>query len=64
MVANSNTEGNEENSSGLRVPMAIMMTSKLQPILKVNNMSSSNAGSGTTNMAMIKSTSAGKPRPV
>ena len=64
MVANNNTEGNDENSSGLRVPMAIMMMTKLQAMLKVNSTSSSNAGKGTTNMAMINNTSAGKPRPV
>jgi hypothetical protein len=63
MVANNKTDGNEENSSGLRVPMAIMMTSKLQPILKVNRMSKRSAGRGTTNMAMINNTMAGKPKP-
>ncbi len=64
MVANNNTDGKDENSSGLRVPMAIMMISKLQAMLNVNKMSKSSAGRGTTNMAMINNTSAGKPRPV
>jgi hypothetical protein len=63
MVANNKTDGKDENSSGLRVPMAIMMTNKLQPILKVNRMSNNNGGKGTTNMAMINNTMAGKPRP-
>jgi hypothetical protein len=53
MVANNKTEGKDENSSGLRVPMAIMMISKLQAMLNVNSTSKSNAGRGTTNMAMI-----------
>jgi hypothetical protein len=63
MVANNKTEGKDENSSGLRVPIAIMITTKLIMMLKVNKMSSNNGGNGTTNMAMIKSTSAGKPNP-
>jgi hypothetical protein len=63
MVANNKTDGKDENSSGLRVPMAIMMTNKLQPMLKVNRMSNNKGGSGTTNMAMINNTMAGKPKP-
>jgi hypothetical protein len=63
MVANNKTDGKDENSSGLRVPMAIMMTNKLQPMLKVNRMSNNNGGRGITNMAMINNTMAGKPRP-
>jgi hypothetical protein len=63
MVANNKTDGKDENSSGLRVPMAIMMTNKLQPMLKVNRMSNNKGGRGTTNMAMINNTMAGKPRP-
>jgi hypothetical protein len=43
--------------------MAIMMTNKLQPMLKVNRMSNNKGGRGTTNMAMINNTMAGKPRP-
>jgi hypothetical protein len=63
-VANNKTDGKDENSSGLRVPMAIMMISKLIAMLKVNKMSNIKAGRGTTNMAMINNTIAGKPRPV
>jgi hypothetical protein len=64
MVANNKTEGKDENSNGLRVPMAIMMINKLMAMLKVNKMSNIKAGRGTTNMAMINNTMAGKPRPV
>ena len=63
-MANNKTEGKDENSSGLRVPMAIMMISKLQAMLNVNKMSRSNEGRGTTNMAMINNTMAGRPKPV
>ena len=63
MVANSSTAGKDENSSGLRVPMATMITTRATTMLKVNRMSSSSGGSGTTSMAMITSTSAGIPRP-
>jgi hypothetical protein len=63
MVANSKTEGNDENSSGLRVPIAIMITTKLIMMLKVNKMSSNKGGSGTTNIAMINRTKTGNPKP-
>ena len=63
MVAKSKTEGNDENSRGLRVPIAIMITTKLIMMLKVNRMSSSKGGSGTTNIAMIIKTKTGKPKP-
>jgi hypothetical protein len=33
-------------------------------MLNVNRMSKSNGGKGTTNIAMINNTKAGKPRPV
>ena len=64
MVANSSTDGKDENSRGLRVPMAIMMITKLLAMLNVKRMSSSKGGNGSTNIAMIKSTNAGRPRPV
>jgi hypothetical protein len=41
-----------------------MMINKLMAMLKVNKMSNIKAGRGTTNMAMINNTMAGKPRPV
>jgi hypothetical protein len=63
-VANSRTDGNDENSKGLRVPMAIMMITKLIKILKVNRISSRSAGNGTTNMAIINITKNGIPSPV
>ena len=44
--------------------MAIMMTSKLAAILKVNSTSNKNAGKGTINMPMINNTKAGMLRPV
>ena len=59
MVASNKTEGKDENSKGLRVPIAIMMISTLVAILNVNNTSSKNVGNGTTSIAMINSTSAG-----
>jgi len=64
MVANNRTDGNDENSSGLRVPIAIMMITKLQAMLKVNNTSRSSGGKGKTNIAMMSSTNAGRPSPV
>ena len=64
IVAKRSTVGNEENSSGLRVLIAIMMISKLDAILKVNSTSNKNAGNGTTNMPMINNTKAGMLRPV
>jgi hypothetical protein len=63
MVANSSTEGKDENSNGLRVPIATMMTTKPIMMLNVNKMSNSSGGKGTTNMAMISKTKAGKPNP-
>ena len=64
MVANNNTVGNEENSNGLRVLMAIMMITKLMMMLKVNKKSNKMGGNGSTNMAMINNTRTGIPRPV
>ena len=64
MVANSSTEGNEEKSRGLRVPIAIMMITRLATMLKVNKKSNKSGGKGNTNMAMINNTRAGIPRPV
>jgi hypothetical protein len=40
-----------------------MITTKLIMMLKVNKMSSSKGGSGTTNIAMINKTKTGKPKP-
>ena len=54
----------DENSSGLRVLMAIMMITKLMTILKVNKKSNKSGGNGKTNMAMINNTMAGMPNPV
>jgi len=59
IVANRSTDGKEENSNGLRVPMAIMMIKTLEAMLNVNKTSSKNGGSGKTNMPMINSTKAG-----
>jgi hypothetical protein len=59
MVANNKTVGKDENSSGLRVPMAIMITTKLQRMLKVNKKSNNRGGSGSTNIAMMTSTTTG-----
>jgi hypothetical protein len=56
--------GKDENSSGLRVLMAIMMITKLITILKVNKKSNKSGGSGKTNMAMINNTKTGIPNPV
>ena len=64
MVANNSTVGNEENSKGLRVLMAIMMIKTLAAILKVNKMSSRTGCSGITNMPIINNTSAGMLRSV
>ena len=63
IVANSKTDGKDEKSNGLRVPIAIITTTKLTMMLKVNKMSSNKGGSGTTNMAMINRTRTGKPKP-
>jgi hypothetical protein len=51
--------GKEENSSGLRVPMAIMMMTRLTKMLKVNKKSNNRGGSGNTNIAMMTSTTTG-----
>jgi hypothetical protein len=59
MVANNKTVGKDENSRGLRVPMAIMITTKLIRMLKVNKKSNNNGGNGKTNIAMMTSTTAG-----
>jgi hypothetical protein len=64
MVANNNTVGKDENSRGLRVPIAIMMITKLITMLKVNRKSNKSGGKGSTNMAMINNTRTGIPRPV
>jgi hypothetical protein len=40
-----------------------MITTKLIMMLKVNKMSSSKGGKGTTNIAMINKTKTGKPKP-
>jgi hypothetical protein len=64
MVANNNTVGNEENSNGLRVLMAIMMITKLITMLKVNKKSNKTGDKGSTSMAMINNTKTGMPRPV
>ena len=40
-----------------------MMTTKPIMMLKVNRMSKSKGGSGTTNIAMINRTKTGKPKP-
>ena len=64
MVANNNTVGKDENSRGLRVPMAIMMITKLITMLKVNKKSNKTGDKGSTNMAMINNTRTGMPRPV
>lgn len=58
-MAKSSTDGKDENSSGLRVPIAIMMIKTLDAMLKVNNTSSKNGGSGKTNMPMINNTRPG-----
>ena len=63
MVANSSTEGKDENSRGFLVLMAIMITTSPTSRLKVNRMSSSSGGSGRTSMAMIRITTAGMARP-
>jgi hypothetical protein len=63
MVANNSTEGKDENSRGLRVPMAIMMMTKLMAMLKVKNTSNKIAGMGKTNIATISKTKAGMPKP-
>jgi hypothetical protein len=59
MVANNKTVGKDENSSGLRVPMAIMITTKLTRMLKVNKKSNKTGGNGNTNIAMMTSTTTG-----
>jgi hypothetical protein len=64
IVANNKTVGKDENSSGLRVLMAIMMITKLITILKVNKKSNKSGGNGNTNMAMINNTKTGMPNPV
>jgi hypothetical protein len=56
--------GKDENSSGLRVLMAIMMTTRLHMMLKVNKKSNNSGGSGNTNMAMMTSTTTGILSPV
>ena len=63
MVANSKIAGNDENSSGLRVLMAIMMMTKATTILKVKSKSSSNGGSGSTIIAMMSRTKPGMAKP-
>ena len=63
MVANSKIAGKDENSKGLRVLMAIMMTTKDTTILKVNSKSSSSGGSGSTIIAMMSSTKPGMAKP-
>ena len=63
MVANNKTDGKEENSKGLRVPIAIMMITRPITMLNVNKMSNIKGGKGTTNMAMITKTKAGMPKP-
>jgi hypothetical protein len=63
MVAKSKTDGKAEKSKGERVPMAIMMITKLATMLKVNKKSNKSGGKGKTNMPMIINTSAGIPRP-
>ena len=62
MVANKSTVGNEENSRGLRVLIAIMMINKLVAMLKVNKMSSTTGCKGITSMPTINNTSAGMLR--
>ena len=62
MVANSSTEGKDENSSGLRTLMAIMMISTAVAILKVKSTSSSIGGSGMTSMPIMINTNAGMLR--
>jgi hypothetical protein len=64
IVANKRTVGKDENSSGLRVLMAIMMTTRLHMMLKVNKKSNNSGGSGNTNMAMMTSTTTGILSPV
>ena len=59
IVAKRRTEGKEENSNGLRVPMAIMMIKTLEAMLNVNKTSRKNGGRGKTNMPMINNTRAG-----
>ena len=61
MVVSSSTEGKDENSSGLVVRIATMITIRPVIRLKVNNTSSRKAGSGITSMAMITMTSSGMP---
>lgn len=63
MVVNSKIAGNDENSSGLVMPMATKITMRLIRMLNVNKMSKSQAGRGSTSMLMMSSTSAGTPRP-
>ena len=62
MVANSSTEGKEENSSGLRTLIAIMMIKSADAILKVNSTSSTMGGRGMTNIPMINKTKPGMLR--
>ena len=60
-VAISNTDGKDENSSGLRVLRVIMTINRPSIMLNVNSTSSKNAGSGTTRSAKISSTNVGAP---
>ena len=59
MVANSKIVGKDENSSGFRTRMAIMMISTLAAILKVNKTSSRTGCRGMTSMPMISKTRTG-----
>jgi len=63
MVANNKTDGNEENSKGFLVLIAIMMITRLETILKVKKKSKIMDGNGITNIAIMSNTSAGIPRP-
>ena len=63
MVANKRTEGKDEKSRGLRVPMAIMTITRPEAMLNVNSTSNNQAGKGKINIDMINSTKPGMLKP-
>ena len=59
MVENRMTVGKEENSIGVAVFIATMMTSSASKMFRVNSTSSITAGSGRISIVRISRTTAG-----
>ena len=59
MVENKMTVGNEENSIGVAVFMATIITSNANRMLRVNNMSSMTGGRGRISIVKINKMTAG-----